>query len=41
METKPKTAKAKVETKIEKKEDAQAEFINYSPAVDFESQSIK
>ncbi|MFT4693513.1 MAG: ribonuclease E [Francisella sp.] len=40
-ETKLETTKAKVETKIESKKETQAEFITYSPAVDFESQSIK
>jgi ribonuclease E len=40
-ETKLETTKAKVEPKIESKKETQAEFITYSPAVDFESQSIK
>ena len=40
-ESKAETTKTKVEAKTEQKEDTQAEFITYSPAVDFESQSIK
>ncbi len=36
-----KATKAKVKAKTENTEKTQAEFISYSPAVDFESQSIK
>jgi len=41
VENDAETTKVEVETKTEQKEDAKAEFITYSPAVDFDSQSIK
>ena len=41
VEAKPEATKTNNEAKAEKKEETQSEFITYSPAVDFESQSIK